>query len=75
MARTACACPRVMRPALAALLAQLDDDRELLASAWREVRASARCAISTNASSSDRTLDVYEELLTVPLQARAPVAG
>ncbi|MGO4220341.1 glycosyltransferase family 4 protein [Lysobacter sp. TAF61] len=59
---------------LADLLAQLDDDRELLATLGANARERALRQFDERIVIR-RTLDVYEELLTVPLQARAPVAG
>lgn len=59
---------------LADLLAQLDDDRELLAALGANARERALRQFDERIVIR-RTLDVYEELLTVPLQARAPVAG
>ncbi|HEY5851899.1 MAG TPA: glycosyltransferase family 4 protein [Lysobacter sp.] len=60
--------------ALAALLAQLDDDRELVARLGASARERALRHFDERLVIR-RTLDVYEELLTVPLQARASVAG
>ncbi|HEY5802772.1 MAG TPA: glycosyltransferase family 4 protein [Lysobacter sp.] len=60
--------------ALANVLAQLDDDRELLARLGTSARERALHHFDERLVIR-RTLDVYEELLTVPLQTRAPVAG
>ncbi len=59
---------------LAVVLARLDDDRGLLARLGARAREQALRHFDERLVIR-RTLDVYEELLTVPLQARASMAG
>ncbi|UNK49947.1 glycosyltransferase family 4 protein [Lysobacter sp. S4-A87] len=59
---------------LAGQLARLDDDRDLLAMLGTRARERALRHFDERLVIR-RTLDVYEELLTVPLQAQTSVAG